>query len=169
MRLHLVEQSDRSVLEKVFSFETEEEFTAWENERIRTFGNGWSFVEEAMHANEELWVDAKLQFKFLRFKTPRARFNRLANKEWCNFVLRHKHALCFYDECSSFTILGVSDLSKMSDEEILELHAKDPVYCDVNGIRDLVIPLDDNSWVDFIESKKPDGSKDYFIEFSCFN
>lgn len=169
MRLRLRAGCDRPIIEKTFSFESEEEFTAWEKERLQTFGNSWSLTEETMHNNNSCWVEAKLQFRFFSLKSEESCYEESIKKEWCDFVLRHKHALCFYDECASFTELPIATLSKMSDEEILKLHAENPAYCDVNSIRDLAVPLDDNSWVDYIERQNADGSKDYFIEFSCFN
>ena len=61
-------------------------------------------------------------------------------------------------------ILGISSSFSVGAQEAKTVFVNIP-----DSLCPLLSSVNRADCIDFIESKKPDGSKDYFIELSCFN
>ena len=186
--IYQIKDAIDQVYYKCLIFNTEEEFTAFENRRRKEFGKNWCLFDETDYEND---VYAQVFFNFLNVKDPAQRYTKLADL-FAEFMLRHKQSLLFYHNLSCWKDNGdhygnIPELEKLTDEELID---KEWEACGEPRIHRVVyhpdptvveeIPEKPKSLKEFVEDFiewgaiagtaeriAPDGTKDYVVEFYC--
>lgn len=171
-------------------FNTEEEFTAFENRRRKEFGKNWCLFDESNPVQD---IYAQVFFNFLNTKEKTIEsVNKLEN-EFIEFILRHKQSLMFYHNLTCWEDKNgdhygnIPELEKLTDEELIDkewkacgeprvhrvVHYPDPTVVEEipekpKSLRYFVeTGIIDEIGTPLAERIAPDGTKDYVVEFYC--
>ena len=111
-----------SIVQKTLVFNSEEEFTAFENQRRKEFGKNWCLFDES----DPSWdFCAQVYFNFINVKDPDEKYGKLEDL-FAEFVLRHKQSLMFYHNLTCWEDKNgdhygnIPELEKLTDEELFK-------------------------------------------------
>lgn len=180
-----------SIVQKTLVFNSEEEFTAFENQRRKEFGKNWCLFDET----DPHWdFCTQAYFNFINVKDPVEKYGKLEDL-FAEFILRHKQSLMFYHNLTCWEDKNgdhygnIPELEKLTDEELID---KEWEACGEPSVHTMVrypdptvieyIPDKPKSLKEFagvadftdfggvaspVERIAPDGSKDYVVTMNC--
>lgn len=181
---------DGSVVQKTLVFNSEEEFTAFENQRRKEFGKNWCLFDESGPSWD---FCAQVYFNFINVKDPDEQYPELEDL-FAEFVLRHKQSLMFYHNLSCWEdddnhYGNIPELEKLTDEELIDkeweargeprvhkvVRYPDPTVVEEildkpKSLKEFVYIADFGDWGAIarpVERIAPDGSKDYVVTMNC--